>query len=98
MAQVFDALKDAGEVGKKHPFSDVDAKRDIFDFPTLLVTEFDERRKEGRGQVIDAEIADVLEAFQRVRLAGSRKTGNHHELESWHVGPSGINQDDVTGL
>ena len=65
----------------------VDAKRDIFDFPTLLVTEFDEGRKEGRGQVIDAKIADVLETFQRVRLAGSRKTGDHHELESWHSGP-----------
>src|SRR5262245_25494741 len=47
VTEFFDSLKDAGEVGEKHPFSDVDAERDVFDFTTLLVTEFDEGWKEG---------------------------------------------------
>jgi hypothetical protein len=63
-------LKDAGQVSEEHALSDVDPQRDVFDFATLLMTEFDKRGKEGGRQVIDAEVADVFETFQRVRLSG----------------------------
>jgi hypothetical protein len=63
MPKVFDPLKNAGQVGEKHPLPDIDPEGDIFDFTTLLVTELDEGGKKGRRQVIDAEVPDVLETF-----------------------------------
>ncbi len=66
--EVLDALQDAGQVGKEDPFPDVDAERDIFDFATLLMTQLDEGGKQRRRKIINAEVPDVLEAFQRVRL------------------------------
>jgi hypothetical protein len=70
VTEIFDALKDAGEVGEEHAFSDVDSQRDILDFTALLVTELDKGWEEGWGQVVDAEIADVFETLQRVRFSG----------------------------
>ncbi len=70
--EVLDALQDAGQVGKEDPFPDVDAERDIFDFATLLMTQLDEGGKQRRRKIINAEVPDVLEAFQRVRLPRSR--------------------------
>ncbi len=45
VTQVFDALEDADQVGKEHPFADVNAQCDVLYFPALLVTEFDKGRK-----------------------------------------------------
>jgi hypothetical protein len=98
MPEVLDPLQDAGQVGKEHPLPNVDAKRDIFDLAALLVTEFNEGGKQRWRKVINAEIPDVFEAFQRVRLPRSREAGDNHELESWHLDPLRINEDDVTGL
>ena len=70
VTEVFEALKDAGEVDEEHAFSDVDSQRDILDFTALLVTEFDKGWEQGWGQVVDAEIADVFETLQRVRFSG----------------------------
>ena len=43
------------------------------------MTEFDKGGKQCRGQVVDAEVADILKTFQRVGLSGPREPGDDDE-------------------
>jgi hypothetical protein len=66
MAKLFYLLQNSDKIAKEHSLTDVNAQRDIFDFTTLLMTEFDEGGKEGWRQIIDTKVPNVLETFQRV--------------------------------
>jgi hypothetical protein len=68
MTERFHALKNPYKVGKEHALPDIDAECDILNFSSLLMTQFNKGRQNGRWQIIDAEIPDIFKALERMRF------------------------------
>ena len=57
-------------------FPHVDPERDVPDVSRRPRRQLGERRDQGRRQVVDAEVADILEALDREALAGAAEPGD----------------------
>ena len=80
--QVLAALElpvDPRELVQHLPFADVDDNRRARDLGAGSQRQLGEHRQQRDRQVVDAEIAEVLERADRLRLAGTREAGQHHE-------------------
>jgi hypothetical protein len=77
LLHVGEHLGEALEVGAA---ADVAHDRRLFDLRPLVGEQLGERADHLGRQVVDAEVAGVLEAGHRLRLAGAREAGDHHEV------------------
>jgi hypothetical protein len=68
MAKRLNPLENSHKIGKKHTLSDVNAERNILNLAPLLMTQLDKGRQESRWQIIDAEVPDIFEALESMRL------------------------------
>jgi len=64
------------------PLAHVDDDCHALECGVVAAGELGERRDQLRGQIVDAEVAQVLEGANRVRLPGSRKAGHDDEAMS----------------
>jgi hypothetical protein len=69
MSECADLVQNLGQVPEEYPFADINAEGDILYLTALLVTEFDERGKESRRQIIDTKVPGVLERLERMAFA-----------------------------
>jgi hypothetical protein len=68
MAKRLNPLKNSHKIRKKHTLPDINAERDIPNLAPLLMTQLDKGRQKSRRQIIDAEIPDIFEALESMRL------------------------------
>jgi hypothetical protein len=61
-------LENPHKIGKEYALPDIDAKRDVFDFSSLLMTELDKGRQKGRRQIIYTEVSAIFKTLQGMRL------------------------------
>jgi hypothetical protein len=69
MAKRLNPLKNSHKIRKKHTLPDINAERDIPNLAPLLMTQLDKGRQKSRRQIIDAEIPDIFEALESMRLS-----------------------------
>jgi hypothetical protein len=69
------------ELAKVLPAAHVADDGHLVDLAALAAEEVDQRGHKLRRQVVDAEVAGVLEGVDRLRLAGPREAGDDYELE-----------------
>src|SRR5581483_10711112 len=76
--QLLDGLHHVGEV---LALPHVDPQRDGLHAPARVRAQLRERRDQGGGQVVHAEVAQVLEALDRVALPRAREAGDDDEAD-----------------
>jgi hypothetical protein len=69
MTKSLNPFKNTHEIRKKHALPDIDAERNILNLAPLLMTQLDKGRQKSRRQIIDAEIPDIFEALEGMRLS-----------------------------
>jgi hypothetical protein len=74
-------LEDLDEVGEVGALPHVHAEGDLLDLAARLRAELREGRDQRGGQVVHAEVAEVLEALDRVALPRPREARDDHEAE-----------------
>src|SRR5262245_16258926 len=77
-AQFGERLQQMGEIAA---LPDVDAERDHSDVAARVDAQLGEGRDEGGGQVVDAEVTEVLETLDGEAAPGARHAGDDHEPE-----------------
>ena len=71
--------EDRRELRQEAALAHVDDDRDLVDVAAGAQRQLRQRRNERRRQVVDAEVAEVLERADRLRLAGPGQPGQHDE-------------------
>src|SRR5512143_2200893 len=77
--------------------ADVGHHRGPLDTAALVPEELAEPADHPRRQVVDAEVAAVLEGRDRLGLAGAGVPGDHHELDPLLAGPGAVSLRRVPG-
>ena len=70
-AHRFEAPVDPRKIGQQFAFTHVDDDGRARDFASCAQCELCEHRQQGDRQVVDAEVPEILEGADRLRLAGS---------------------------
>src|SRR4051794_3250585 len=73
--------------------ADVGDDRGLLHPAALVLEELAEPLDHPGRQVVDAEVATVLEGRDRLRLARTRVAGDHHELDPLLAGPRAVSFD-----
>ena len=71
--------EDLRERRQEAALADVDDDRDLLDVAAGAQRQLRQRRNQRRRQVVDAEVAEILERADRLRLARSRQPGEDDE-------------------
>jgi hypothetical protein len=82
------------------PFPDVDAEGDLADAAARLRAELGKGRDQRGGEIVDAEVAQVLEALDRIALARTREPRDDDEADrvrGQQAALDGIRGDHATG-
>ncbi len=80
----------ARKLAEETALADVDDQRHFRQDRAFTARQRGERRHELRGEIVDAEVAEVLQRANRLRLAGARESGEHDEpaAPALRCGPS----------
>ena len=95
--QLFEGVHQVREI---LPLADVDPEGDLPDAPARLGAELRERRDQRGGEVVDAEVPQILETLDRIALARPREPGDDDEANRVrrHQAPlDRVGRDHATG-